>query len=80
MKPSKHPVFPTLDIRPMLARGDEPFEQIMTTVAALDSGEGFFLVSPFLPSPLVEKLQSEGFQIRPERRADGSWQTQFVRP
>lgn len=79
MKPSKRPSFPTLDIRPTLARGDEPFEQIMTTVAALASGEGFLLVSPFLPSPLVEKLQSEGFRVRPERRPDGSWQTQFVR-
>lgn len=63
----------------MLARGEEPFARIVAVVAALKPDEGLLLVSPFLPSPLVEKLQAEGFQARPERRADGSWQTHFVR-
>ena len=26
-------------------------------------------------SPLIERLQPEGFQTQPERRADGGWQT-----
>jgi hypothetical protein len=33
----------------------------------------------FLPSPMIERLQSEGFQARPERRGDGGWQTYFSR-
>jgi uncharacterized protein (DUF2249 family) len=51
----------------------------MTTVAALGPGESFLLITPFIPSPLIEKLQSEGFSARPNRRGDGSWQTEFVR-
>jgi hypothetical protein len=33
------------------------------------------LITPFIPSPLIEKLHSEGFEARPEPRGDGSWQT-----
>lgn len=68
----------TLDVRPLIARGEEPFRKIMSTVAALQPGEGLLLISPFLPSPLIEKLQSEGFTARPERGADGAWRTHFL--
>lgn len=68
----------TLDVRPLMARGEEPFAPIMQAVASLAPGEDFLLISPFLPSPLIEKLQSEGFQARPERRSDGAWQTLFL--
>lgn len=70
----------TLDVRPLIARGEEPFTKIMALVATVAPGESFVLLTPFLPAPLIEKLQSEGFETRPERRADGSWQTQFTRP
>jgi uncharacterized protein (DUF2249 family) len=69
----------TLDVRPLLARGEEPFAKIMTTVAALTPDENLIVISPFLPSPLIERLQAAGFEARPERRADGSWQTFFSR-
>lgn len=69
----------TLDARPLIARGEEPFPRIMAIVAALQPGESFLLVTPFLPAPLIEKLQGEGFEVRPERRADRGWQTLFTR-
>lgn len=69
----------TLDVRPLMARGEEPFSKIMTTVASLEATEDLILLTPFLPSPLIEKLRSEGFQARPERRHDGAWQTHFTR-
>jgi hypothetical protein len=69
----------TLDIRSMIAAGESPFERIMAAKDALGDGETLMLVTPFLPSPLIEKLQSEGFHARPERRNDGGWQTLFAR-
>jgi hypothetical protein len=69
----------TLDVRPMMARGEEPFVKIITTVASLGPSEDFLLLSPFLPAPLIEKLRSEGFTAKPERRVDGGWQTLFSR-
>lgn len=70
----------TLDVRPLIARGEEPFTKIMALVRTIKAGEGFVLISPFMPAPLIEKLQSEGFTVRPEMKADGGWQTQFVLP
>lgn len=69
----------TIDVRPWIAEGREPQETILATVAALASDEDLVLITPFLPSPMIEKLQSEGFTARPERRGDGAWQTHFAR-
>ena len=69
----------TLDVRPLLARGEEPFTEIMSTVAALAPDENLLLLTPFLPSPLIEKLGAEGFVARPERMRDGTWRTHFIR-
>lgn len=70
----------TLDVRPLIARGEEPFTKIMGLVRTIKPGEGFVLISPFMPAPLIEKLQSEGFVVRPELKSDGGWQTQFTLP
>lgn len=78
MKPPESRKYRALDVRPVIARGEEPFRKIMSTLATLEPGEGLALISPFLPSPLIEKLQGGGFEARPERRADGSWQTFFT--
>ena len=69
----------TLDLRPIIAAGNEPFTTIMAAVAEVAAGETLLLVTPFLPSPLIEKLQGDGFTARPERRSDGSWVTAFRR-
>ena len=71
--------FRSLDVRPLIARGGQPVKPIMAALAALAPDEGFALTAPFLPSPLIERLQTAGFQARPERHPDGSWQTYFWR-
>lgn len=63
----------------MIEAGDVPFTKVMAAVDAVGAGETLLLVTPFLPSPLIEKLQAEGFAARPERREDGSWLTSFRR-
>jgi len=69
--------FRMLDVRPLVARGEEPFKKIMTTVASLAPEEGMELISPFLPSPLIERMQSLGYEARAERASDGSWRSLF---
>ncbi len=71
--------FRTLDVRPMLARGEEPYPEIRKRVAALVPGIGLSVVAPFLPAPLVERLRSEGYETRVERLPDGSWAAFFWR-
>lgn len=75
----KSAAFKTLDVRPNLARGEEPFSVIRARVDALKPGEGLSVLAPFLPSPLIELLRSEGFQSSAEHRHDGSWLVNFWR-
>jgi uncharacterized protein (DUF2249 family) len=73
------PKFKTFDVRPNLARGDEPFPLIRARVDALKPGEGVTIVAPFMPAPLIELLKSEGFASTLERRQDGAWAVNFWR-
>jgi uncharacterized protein (DUF2249 family) len=71
--------FKRLDVRPLLARGEEPFPAIRRRVDALKPGEGLIVIAPFLPSPLIEKLGGEGFQSKVERGGGGEWIVYFWR-
>lgn len=72
--------FKALDVRPLIARGEEPFALIRPAVDKLVPGQGLTVVAPFVPAPLIELLKAEGFQSTLERRADGAWAVNFWRP
>lgn len=71
--------FKTFDVRPLLARGEEPFEAIRSRVDTLAAGQGVTILAPFMPAPLIELLKSEGFASTIEHRADGAWAVSFWR-
>ena len=50
-----------LDARGMLAAGEQPVNQVIADLQALDQGEIYRLVAPFMPAPLVDKASSLGF-------------------
>lgn len=66
-----------LDVRPMLARGEEPFETIMGTVAELGD-RALLLISPFEPTPLLGVLSSQGFAYEVDKVSDTEWRTRFT--
>lgn len=69
--------FKRLDVRPLLQRGEEPLAQVLQRVQALKTGQGLIVTAPFLPSPLIELLGSQGFQSKVERGDAGSWIVYF---
>jgi len=71
--------FKKLDVRPMLAKGKEPLPEIVRRVQGLKADEGLILLAPFLPSPLIEKLGSEGFESKVEPVQGGPWIVYFWR-
>ena len=71
--------FKQLDVRKMIHNGVEPFPEIRKRVDALSAGEGLLVIAPFLPSPLIEKLSSEGFGSRVERGSGAGWMVYFWR-
>ncbi len=68
-----------LDVRPQLARGEEPFPVIRARLAALPFAERLTVIAPFLPSPLIELHRGEGYLTAAEHRADGAWAITFWR-
>lgn len=71
--------FKKFDVRPLLARGAEPFPEIRRRIDALPADEGLIVIAPFLPSPLIEMLGSEGFESKVERGDGGDWIVYFWR-
>lgn len=71
--------FKRLDVRPLLEADAEPLPEILKRVKALRAGEGLIVIAPFLPSPLIERLQSEGFESKLEHGPDRSWIVYFWR-
>jgi uncharacterized protein (DUF2249 family) len=72
-------LFKRFDVREMIRGGIEPFPEIRKRVDALDAGQGLLVVAPFLPSPLIELLGSEGFASKVERGAGSDWMIYFWR-
>lgn len=71
--------FKRYDARPLLDQGIEPYAEIRRRVDRLKPSEGLVITTPFLPSPLIERLEGEGYAARAERTAEGSWVTHFWR-
>ena len=71
--------FKRFDVREIIRRGIEPFPEIRARVDALEQDEGLIVIAPFLPSPLVEKLNGEGFASRLERGRGSDWIVYFWR-
>jgi hypothetical protein len=71
--------FNRFDVRDLLRHGIEPLPEILQRVSALKPDEGLIVVAPFLPSPLIEKLGSEGFASKIERGSGSDWIVYFWR-
>lgn len=71
--------FKRFDVRGLLRQGIEPFPEIFARVTALPAGAGLIVIAPFLPSPLVERLASEGLASKVERGQGADWLVYFWR-
>jgi hypothetical protein len=49
-----------LDAEGMLAAGEQPVNQVIADLNALDRGDIYKLIAPFMPAPLVDKASSLG--------------------
>ncbi|MHB1510874.1 MAG: DUF2249 domain-containing protein [Acidimicrobiales bacterium] len=67
----------TIDARPLIAAGDEPFDTIMAAVAALGDDEDLVVLAPFEPVPLEGVLGSQGYSYVAVEIAPGDWKVTF---
>ena len=71
--------FKRLDVREMLQNGIDPCSPIFERVDSLKPDEGLIIMAPFLPSPLIERLGSQGFASKLERGKGSDWLVYFWR-
>jgi len=67
----------TLDVRPTIESGVDPFKIIMQAVKKLKNDETLQIINSFEPIPLIRKLQSKGFDSWTERPEEGAVHTFF---
>lgn len=72
--------FRKLDIRPWIARGEQPLDRVLEVLGRLGPGEALALHAPFLPAPLIERLSSEGYEYHFEPGTAAHWTVYFWRP
>jgi len=69
----------TVDARPLIAAGDEPFDLIMAAVAALGEHEELVVLAPFEPVPLEGVLGAQGFSYEAQEIGADNWRVTFRR-
>ncbi len=69
----------SLDVRPMMAAGQEPFTAIMDVVGALKPDEEFELLAPLEPIPLYQVLGARGFSHETKSLGGGDYRVLFRR-
>ncbi|MBX5491397.1 MAG: DUF2249 domain-containing protein [Chloroflexi bacterium] len=73
------PIVATVDARPLLDRGEEPFGAIMAAAARVGVGEALLLRNSFEPLPLYDVLGQRGFRHQTRQLAPDDWEVRFVR-
>jgi len=57
----------TLDVRPILDTGTDPYHAIMDTLKTMNNDESLLIINTFEPVPLLNKLKSKGYTYEVER-------------
>ena len=67
------------DAREVIAGGGHPLAAVMEGLEKLQPGQGYALVTPFPPAPLIVKAQQAGFEAFTEEPGPGEYRTTFRR-
>lgn len=68
----------TLDVRPILARGEEPVAVILAAADTLLPGQTLRLLAPFRPVPLFRVMAKRGFDHHDLQLSGSDWQIDFA--
>jgi len=50
------------DATPVINSGNSPMAEILTQASLLSQGQIFELITPFIPAPIIDKLEERGFE------------------
>ncbi len=69
-----------LDAREMIAKGGHPLPEVMAALKGLQPGEGYALVAPFAPAPMIDQARDLGYEAWTEKRGTADFLTTFYKP
>ncbi len=61
----------TLDVRPILAGGVDPFDEIMKTLKTMNDDQTLLIINTFEPIPILNILKKRGYAYETERPGQG---------
>lgn len=67
-----------LDVRPMIAAGEAPFDSIMAAAETIPVGGVLELLAPFRPLPLYAEMQQRGFTATTTHENLEAWTVRFT--
>ncbi len=68
----------SLDVRPALAKGEDPFKTIMAAIKVLEKGYVLEIINTFEPTPLIKIINSKGY-ISMVKNVSGVIYTYFLK-
>jgi uncharacterized protein (DUF2249 family) len=68
----------TLDVRPLIERGIEPFPEILRARNSLRPGQALHVIAPFEPRPLFPLFKADGYLAECRPNPGGGWCAVFT--
>jgi len=73
--PMNHIEKMTLDVRPILESGEDPFNKIMDTLKIMENEKALLIINSFEPIPLLNLLKDKGYSYQTTRPREGEVHT-----
>lgn len=67
-----------LDIRSMLDSGQQPIQFVLRECQKLKPDEIYEVISPFLPAPLIEQAEKQGYSVWSQEESSDVYKTYFT--
>ena len=64
-------IIKTFDARPIISSGGHPMQDVFNETDKLRIGQIFLFITPFLPTPLIDKLNDKGFDTYSKEEPKG---------
>ena len=72
------PTIEELNVRPIIARGQDPLETILAALERQARGSVLLVEAPFRPAPLLVLLDQRGHGVQADPLPDGGWIVEVV--
>lgn len=67
------------DARETIESGSHPLSQVLGAVNKLAPGQAYAIITPFLPAPMIDKVQAKGFLTWTDQKGPDHFVTYFSR-